>query len=258
VARAFEVGVQLHPQQTSVDRLGDAWQQAEAAGVDSVWTWDHFFPLYGDEAGGHFEGWALLGATAVLTRRPRIGVLVTSVAYRNPHLLADMARTVDHLSGGRMVLGLGAGWFERDYAEYGYEFLGPRERLDQLEQGIVTIRQRLTKLTPPPVGRVPILVGGGGERVTLRIVAQHAEWWNGFGPVEDFARKNRVLDDWCAQVGRDPDDVTRTALIRTDEVGDAEAFVEAGATHLIVGVGPPFDLAPVERLIATAEGQRAS
>ena len=247
--------MQLHPQHCSVADLRAAWQEADARGVDSIWTWDHFYPLYGPSDGAHFEGWSLLAAMAVTTARARVGILVTGNSYRNPELLADMARTCDHLSGGRCYLGLGAGWFQRDYAEYGYEFGTKGSRLRALEASLGRVERRLAKLDPPPVGELPIMIGGGGERVTLRLVAEHADAWNTFGPVSNWARKNARLDEWCAEVGRDPREIERTVLLNdAREIGDVDGFLEAGATHLILGRGAPFDLGPVDRLLELAGG----
>lgn len=251
----FKVGVQLHPQQTSTEDLRVAWQAADRMGVDTIWTWDHFFPLYGDPDGRHFEGWSLLAAMAVDTTQARFGMLVTCNSYRNPELLADMARTVDHLSGGRLILGVGAGWFERDYQEYGYEFGTATSRLRALEEALPRVRSRLDKLEPPPRGPLPVMIGGSGEQVTLRLVAQHADMWNSFGPPESFAAKNGVLDEWCAKVGRDPAEVERTVCLnRAKEIDQVDEFLDAGATHLILGCGHPFDLAPLERLLELARG----
>jgi len=248
----FKVGVSLHPQHCTVDQLRAAWRSADAMGVDSIWTWDHFFPLYGDRDGAHFEGWTLLSAMAVETKRARFGALVTCNSYRNPELLADMARTVDHLSGGRAILGIGAGWFERDYAEYGYEFGTAPWRLKQLAKALPRIEARLKKLDPGPVGDLPIMIGGGGEKVTLRLVAKHAHMWNSFRPPAHFKHKNAVLDRWCEKLGRDPREIERTCMINKEDIENTEAFLDAGAEHLILGVGQPFDLSPLERLLEHA------
>src|SRR3954453_21468169 len=234
MAPRCKVGVQLHPQQTSIQDLRAAWQRADALGVDSIWTWDHFYPLYGPEDGASFEGWSLLAAMAVDTTNAHFGMLVTCNSYRNPELLADMARTVDQLSGGRLYLGIGAGWFERDYAEYGYEFGTAPGRLRALGEALPRIKARLGRLNPPPAGDLPILIGGSGEKVTLRMVAEHADAWNSFGPPDNFKHKNAVLDEWCTKLGRPPREVERTVAIQPTEVNDLDAYVAAGADHFIV------------------------
>ncbi len=249
----FRVGVQLHPQATTIDELRAAWRAADELGVDSIWTWDHFYPLYGDPDAPHFEGWSLLAAMAVDTTDARFGLLVGCNSYRNPDLVADIARTVDQLSGGRLYLGLGSGWFERDYDEYGYDFGTPAGRLRALGEALPRIKARLAKLVPGPAGPLPILIGGGGEKVTLRLVAEHADAWNTFGPPENFAHKNAVLDEWCAKVGRDPGEVERTVAINAHEIGDVDAYLDAGATHLIVMTGHPYDLEPAARLLEVAQ-----
>lgn len=249
----FKVGWQLHPQHCTIDDLRTAWNAGDEMGVDTLWIWDHFFPLYDDSGdGAHFEGWSLLAAMACETRRARFGMLVTCNSYRNPDLLADVARTVDHLSGGRLILGIGSGWFEKDYDEYGYRFGTPTWRLEQLEEALPRIKARLGRLNPPPLGPLPLMIGGGGEKVTLRLVAEHADMWNGFGPVDSFARKNEVLDRWCEKAGRDPASVERTVLLGDDDVARVEDFLEAGATHIIYGDQHPFDPEPVRRLLDLA------
>ena len=250
----YKVGVQLEPQHCSIEDLRRASQAADDTGADSIWTWDHFFPLWGgDPNGEHFEGWSLVAAMACDTTRAAIGALVSCNSYRNPDLLADMARTIDHISGGRVILSLGAGWFQRDYEEYGYEFGSDRTRLAALERGIDRVKARLAKLNPPPLGRLPLLIGGEGESVTLRLVAEHADMWNGFGPADTFRHKNRVLDRWCAEVGRDPAEIERTVLLRQGETADdVDGFLQAGAQHLILPVRAPFDLSGLESFVKDA------
>jgi probable F420-dependent oxidoreductase len=248
----FQVGVQLHPQQGTVDEMRAAWKSADAMGVDSIWTWDHFYPLYGNPDANHYEGYTLLAAMAADTEDARLGALVTCNSYRNPNLLADMARTIDLISHGRFILGIGSGWFERDYTEYGYEFGTAPGRLRALGEALPVIEERIKQLVPPPVGPLPILIGGGGEKVTLRLVAQHAQMWNSFGPPESFAAKNTILDEWCAKVGTEPTSIERTVAIQPDEIGDWQAYLDAGATHMIVMVGAPYDLDPVQELLASS------
>ncbi len=258
----FRVGIQFHPQHTSMADLRAAWTAAEqldvaGARVDSLWLWDHFFPLYGEPDGEHYEGWTTLAAMAATTSRAQVGLLVTCNSYRNPDLLADMARTVDHVAGGRAVLGIGSGWFERDYTEYGYEFGTAIGRLRQLESDLPRIAARLGALNPPPVqSPLPLMIGASGERVALRIVAEHATMWNGLGAPDVFAQKNQVLDQHCADLGRDPAEIERVAWFNAAEADPsvAERYLEAGATHVIVGLGAPFDLDPVVRTLELAAG----
>jgi len=246
---AFRVGVHLRPQHTSVDAMRAAWREADAMGVDSITIWDHFFPLSGDADGTHFECWSLLAAMAVETRRAQIGAIVSAIAYRNPDLLADMARTVDHLSDGRLILGVGAGNSERDHAEYGFEYGTPGERLKVLWSGLERIKARLERLNPPPKGQLPILIGGGGEQVTLRLVAKYADMSNTPGSPDVVRHKNQVIDDWCTRLGRNPAEIERTTNVPVSAVDGIEAYVEAGAQRLQIQLDHPFGLAPVEKAL---------
>ncbi|HEY3289348.1 MAG TPA: LLM class F420-dependent oxidoreductase [Anaerolineae bacterium] len=253
----IRVGVQLTPQHTDVATYAQAVRDVEALGVDTIFNWDHFFPLSGDPQGNHFEGLTLLSAMATLTSRAEIGTLVTCNGYRNPALLADMAKTIDHISGGRLILGIGAGWFERDYTEFGYTFGTAADRLRALGQALPIIKKRWQVDVPTPIRNpIPILIGGGGERVTLKLAAQYASIWNSFGPVETWKHKNQVLDEWCAKVGRNPADIERSvALFSTSKRDEFDAMRAAGATHIIMSVGEPWDLAGVEALVKWRDRQ---
>lgn len=247
--RSLKVGVQLHLEHTDLPALRRAWRDAEEAGVDSIWTWDHFFPIAGDPGGPNFEGWTVLAAIAVDTARASVGVLVSCCSYRNPDLVADMARTVDHLSGGRGVLGLGAGWYERDYREYGYEFGTTAGRLRDLESCLRRVRSRLPRLNPPPLGRLPILVGGAGERVTLRLVAEHAQMWScGAVPPDVFAARQAALDGWCRRLGREPETIERSASY-DPAATDPVPFLGAGVQHLVMEWRHPFERRHLAQLV---------
>lgn len=250
----FKVGVQLQPQATTMSSLLDTARAVEDLGVDSVWTWDHFYPLYGDPEAAHFEGYSVLAAMAAQTQRVQLGAMVSCNSYRNPSLHADIARTIDHISDGRFVLGIGSGWFERDYQEYGFEFGTAPERLAKLGRDLPIIIDRLGQLNPPPIGELPIMIGGSGRQVTLRLVAQYANMWNSFGPPENFADLNAVLNTWCEKVDRDPASIERTVCINANEVDQWQAYLEAGAQHLIVMSSDPFAVDELAKLVEYAQG----
>jgi probable F420-dependent oxidoreductase len=247
------IAVQIRPEQSDYADMTRTLDRVEAMGVDIAYTWDHFFPLIGDPDGKHFECWTLLAAWAERTERILLGPLVTGNSYRNPELLADMARTVDHISNGRVILGIGSGWFRRDYDEYGYEFGTAASRLRDLGEALPRIRDRLARLNPPPVGSMPILIGGVGEKVTLRLVAEHADMWHGFGSHSVIRHKSAVLDRWCEEVGRDPGEIERaTGATLPPNTRDFDAFADEyyamGIRQFVLNLdGPAYELDGLER-----------
>ncbi|MEU3272907.1 LLM class F420-dependent oxidoreductase [Saccharomonospora sp. NPDC006951] len=254
--RPVRIGLQLQPQHADYAAIRRAASEAEELGVDIVFNWDHFYPLYGDPVGKHFECWTMLGAWAESTSRVQIGALVTCNSYRNPELLADMARTVDHISGGRLILGIGSGWFEKDYTEYGYEFGTAGGRLDALAESLPRIESRLAELNPAPTRKIPVLIGGGGEKKTLRLVAKHADIWHGFGDVEVASRKMRILDQHCADVGRDPAEIERSVGVRGNPEDSGPDLLKAGVTMFTVAEGgPDYDLSTLRKWIAWRDAQ---
>ena len=245
--RDIRIAVQIDQQHADYRDLRDAALRAEDAGVEIVFNLDHFFPYSGDPTGKHFEALTMLASLAEATERVELGSLVTGIGYRNPNLLADMARTIDHVSGGRFILGLGAGWYELDYREYGYEFPPTPERLRILRRDVPVIRDRLERLNPPPVRPIPILIGGEGERVTLRVVAEHADIWHTYATGDSLRRKSDVLADWCAEVGRDPAEIERaTAVYGSFDRRRAEELAELGVTLFVIEyTHPPYDFGPL-------------
>jgi len=251
VSGRVRIGVQIQPQHADYAQIRGAVAAAEEIGVDVVFNWDHFFPLYGEADGKHFECLTTMAAMAESTERAQIGALVVCNSYRNPELLADAHRTIDHISGGRVILGIGAGWFEKDYDEYGYEFGTAGGRLNDLADSLPRIESRLGKLNPAPTRKIPVLIGGGGEKKTLRLVAKHADIWHGFGDPEVVGRKVKILDQHCADVGRDPSEIERSCGVQgePDELGPK--LLDLGVSLFTVGVGgPDYDLSKLKSWIA--------
>jgi probable F420-dependent oxidoreductase len=245
------VGLQLQPQHADYKVIRRTAAEAEEAGADVIFNWDHFYPLYGEPEGKHFECWTMLGGWAESTSRAEIGALVTCNSYRNPELLADMARTVDHMSEGRLILGIGSGWFEKDYDEYGYEFGTAGSRLDDLAAALPRIEARLAKLNPAPVRKIPVLIGGGGEKKTLRLVARHADIWHSFGDAETLERKLGILRRHCADIGRDPAEIEISVAVRGNPDEDGPVLHALGASLITVAAGgPDYDLSDLHRWIA--------
>jgi probable F420-dependent oxidoreductase len=223
--------------------------EAEELGTDLIFGWDHFHrpemtelnegvPVLADVQPDvtNFEGWTALASWGEITHRAQIGLLVTGIGYRNPDLLADMARTVDHISGGRLVLGLGAGWYEKDYTTYGYEFGSWKSRFDLFEEGLARIKARFGELIPPPVHDIPILIGGTGPRRTLPLVVQYADIWHTFLGVEAFTTATAQLDEMAAVAGRDGSEIERS--VHWFGLESAEDYRTAGASIFVHEIAP--------------------
>jgi len=256
--RPVRIGAQPAPQRAEYAAIRRAAAEVEDLGADVLFTWDHFFPLGKVAEGKHFEGWTILAAWAEQTSRIGLGVLVSCNTYRNPDLLADMARTVDHISGGRVVFGIGAGFKEREFLEYGYEFASPGRRVAELAEALPRIEKRLAALNPPPIGRMPILIAGGGEQKMLRVVARHADIWNTFAEGEDLVRKLGLLDRYCAEIGRDSSTIERSVHVGGDPWQVGPPLRELGVSLFTVSTsGPDYDLDTIRRWIAWRDEQNA-
>src|ERR1700754_1900373 len=243
MTKPIRVGVQLWPGGAPDYR---SWRQAvihaEEIGADAIFGYDHFHrPAVEGIVDGkpllaavqtdvnNFEGWTALASWGEITTRAEIGLLVTGVGYRNPDLLADMARTVDHISGGRLILGLGAGWYEKDYTTYGYDFGTFGSRFDLFDESLIRIENRLAALIPPPVRKLPILIGGTGPKRSLPAVARHADIWHAFQDLDAFRRSSDRVDELAATFGRNGADIERSTL--WENADSADAFRdEAGVT----------------------------
>lgn len=247
------LGILLWSQATDWPAFESAARRVDALGYDHLWTWDHLYGIFGDPYQPIFEGYATLAAWAKVTSRVKLGLLVGANPFRNPGLVTKEVITLDHISGGRAILGIGGAWFEREHGEYGIEFgSGFGERLTWLDEAAGAMRQILDgelvtspegshyrfrdlRLLPPPVqDRLPIMIGGSGEKKTLRTVAKYADMWNAMGSVEKLQHKDEVLRTHCAAVGRDQSQIERTVgckpIIRDTEA-DARHVWESQMAH---------------------------
>jgi F420-dependent oxidoreductase-like protein len=265
--------IKTAPQNTTWDAMLEVWRAADDIEIfESGWTFDHFYPIFSDSTGPCLEGWITLTALAQATRRLRIGTLVTGIHYRHPAVLANMAATLDIVSGGRLELGIGAGWNEEESGAYGIPLGTPRERSDRFEeacevlvgllsQPTTTFKGRYYELTdamcnPKPVQQPhpPICIGGSGEKRTLRTAARFAQHWNFVGGTpEQFAHSRDVLHQHCADIGRDPAEILLSTHVQftgdpAETAASAAELGEAGAELGIVTMRPPHSAAVVEPL----------
>ncbi len=222
------IGAAFWVQRSDWPSLREAVETAEAAGADDLWIDDHLLSDEGAADDAKLEGWTTLAAVAAVTTRARLGLLVAANTFRNPGLTAKLATTLDQISGGRAILGIGGGWFEDDHRAFGLDFgSGFGERLDRLGESVDIIRRLLdgerfshdgrfyrlrdALAAPRPIqDHLPILIGGSGPQKTLRIVARHADLWNAYGSPAMLAASDAILRDRCAEIGRDPDEIERT------------------------------------------------
>lgn len=302
-AGPLRLGALCWNQHTAWPPFLEAARRTDRLGYDTLWTWDHLYPIVGSSRGPMLEGWMSLAAWAQATERVRLGLMVSANTFREPALVAKMATTLDHVSGGRAILGIGAAWFEEEHVAFGLPFgAGAPERLRWLGEALPVIRGMLrgeaptaagpryrareVRNDPPPVqARMPLLVGGGGERVTLRLVARYADACNIGGGVETVRRKDAVLREHCAAVGRDHREIERTTIVGVVVVRDSRAeaqrvfadlferhgrarpwtdqpvgtpedvaralrpYLEIGYRHLLAGFPAPFDEESMTRFV---------
>ncbi|MEW6128721.1 MAG: TIGR03560 family F420-dependent LLM class oxidoreductase [Acidobacteriota bacterium] len=295
MTKPIRFGVQTPPQNVTWQELLDTWKLIDELGYDTAWTFDHFFPIFTDPSGTCLEGWIALTALAAATQNLEVGTLVTGNTYRNPAVLAKMGATLDHITGGRLIMGVGAAWFELEHNAYGIPFYTVGERIRRFDEACRIIKSLWTEkqttfdgkyyqikdayCEPKPVRRPhpPLMIGGAGEKLMLKVIAQHADQWNTFGSPELFKHKIAILREHCATIGRNPDEIEIAwggATLVTDspeekaavaqmmtklwgepyaeaerrvlagsaqEIGDRiNEFIEVGVTHFIMLLMPPF------------------
>ena len=264
--------VSTSPQRTTWQWLLEVWQRADAHEVfESGWTFDHLYPLFGDSTEDCLEGWITLTALLHETQRIRGGVLVSGMVYRHPGVLANIASTLDITSGGRLELGIGAGWNEEECTAFGIELGSLRERFDRFEEGLAVLEMLLTQErttfegryyqlhdamnNPKPLQpKLPICIGGSGRRRTLPLAARHADHWNFAGTEQnEFVECRQVLHRACAEIGRDPTEVTCSVLLRYTGDGDQllkdrDAWADVGVDLAIVSLPKSADPSVVDDL----------
>ena len=276
--KRLSFGIKTVQQRTTYEDMLRVWQEADSLpSIEHAWLFDHFMPLRGDCTDPCLEGWTLLAAFAALTKRLRLGLTVSSNTYRHPAVLANMAATVDIISGGRLDFGIGAGVgeenHETEHYAYGIPLYTPGERIRRLGEACELIKRMWTEVAPSFRGQYyeikdaycepkpvqkpypPFVIGGVGEKLLLRVVAEHADIWNFTGGgAESFSRKAGILDQYCADIGRDPEEITRSTQVRVnpDDMGEArgrmESYIQAGMTHLILSLQAPYPEGIVHRL----------
>ena len=272
--RRLSFGIKTAPQNTRYEDMLRVWLEADQLPViEHAWLFDHFTPLGNDPTGPCLEGWTLLTAYAALTKRLRVGLMVTGNTYRHPAVLANMAATVDIVSQGRLDFGIGAGWNELEHTSYGIPLYKPGERIRRLGEACEVIKLLWTETVadfdgkyyqlkgarcePKPVQKPypPFVIGGSGEQLTLRVVAQYASIWNFVGgSTDEFKHKNAVLDGHCTAIGRDPAEIARSVqlIVNPADLGAArtttQSYIEAGANHLILNLRHPYSEGIVRRL----------
>jgi alkanesulfonate monooxygenase SsuD/methylene tetrahydromethanopterin reductase-like flavin-dependent oxidoreductase (luciferase family) len=251
-----KLGVLLRPQTTSWPTLRDAAVGAEQAGASSLWTWDHLNSIVGPWEGPILEGWSILAGWAQVTKTASLGLMVAANTFRNPGLTAKLATSLDHLSGGRAVLGIGGAWFDREHEAFGIDFgAGFGERLDRLDESVMLLRrlldgERVTHdgpvytmkdalVAPLPIqAHLPIMIGGSGPKKTLRTLARYGDQWNSMGDLDELRKSDAILREHCAAVGRDEAEIERTTtvdiVIRDTRAAAKEAYLaqlaESGET----------------------------